>query len=85
MLCKEKNLYKTTEIEMARNDDMAIHAMCKVCLQPIDVEYKKEQFVPTREQVQFWQEIGNRVSPKIERVHHQFTSETFIFNSGPIE
>lgn len=81
-LCKEKNVYRQTEVEMARADDMTLHISCKVCLQPIDavdVQLKKEEFKPTREQVQFWSEIGNRVSPKIERVHHEFSAEKFVF------
>lgn len=78
-LCHEDNQFSTTDIEVFRNDDMALLVSCKVCFQPITTEYKKEEFHPTREQVQFWSEIGNRVSPKIERVQHEFSNENFVF------
>lgn len=80
-LCHENNLFKPSEAEMTRADDMSLHVVCKVCLQPLEVVYRKEEFKPSREMVQFWSEIGNRVSPKIERVQHEFSSEKFIFVS----
>lgn len=81
-LCTQKNIYKPTEVEMTRADDMSLHVACKACLQPIEVEHKKEEFKPSREMVQFWSEIGNRVAPKIERVSHEFSSENFVFVQG---
>lgn len=80
-LCREDNRFTTVEIESFRQDDMSIKASCKVCMQPVQIEHKKEEFKPTREQVQFWSELGNRVSPKIERVQHEFSSENFSFES----
>lgn len=79
LLCKQKNFYQPTEVEMTRDDNMDLHVACKVCLQPVEAEKKREEFKPSREQVQFWSELGNRLSPKIERVNHTFTSETFVF------
>lgn len=84
-LCHEKNLYRPTEAEITRDDDMKLNVKCKVCLQGIDVDLKREEFKPSREQVQFWSELGNRLSPKIERVQHSFSKEIFSFGSGESE
>jgi hypothetical protein len=81
-MCHEKNEYSVPEVEMTRNDDMKLNVSCKVCLQPVVPELKIEIFKPSREQVQFWSELGNRLSPKIERVQHQFSSENFSFVTG---
>lgn len=81
-LCHAKNEYSVAEMEMTRNDDMKLCPSCKVCLQPVEAELKSEMFKPSREQVQFWSELGNRLSPKIERVQHQFSSENFSFVTG---
>jgi hypothetical protein len=81
-ICHEVNKFTTTEADSFKDDNMQIKATCKVCLQPIQaVEHKKEEFKPSREQVQFWSEIGNRVSPKIERISHEFSSENFVFQT----
>lgn len=80
--CTEKNVYTEAEAELTRRDDMTLACHCKVCLQPLPVEKVEIPFKPTREQVQFWQELGNRLSPKIERVQHEFSKETFVFSSG---
>lgn len=81
-ICHEENRFTVSEAELFRTDDMKFKANCKVCLQPIEITHKEEEFHPTREQVQFWSEIGNRVSPKIERVQHEFSSENFQFVEG---
>lgn len=79
--CTQKNVYSTTELEMTRDDDMVLHPLCKVCMQPVEAELHEDQFKPTREQVQFWQELGNRLAPKVERVQHTFTDERFVFET----
>jgi len=79
-LCHGKSEYSVPEAELARQDDMSFCATCKYCLQPVEIEYQREEFKPTREMVQIWQELGNRLSPKIERVHHEFSKETFLFS-----
>jgi len=83
-LCHENNRYTVAEAETFRTDDFLFKATCKVCLQGVELVYQKEDFKPTREQVQFWSEIGNRVSPKIERVQHEFSNETFTFATEEI-
>lgn len=80
-LCHEQNRFSIIEAESFRQDDMNFKAACKICFQPVAIEHKREDFKPTREQVQFWSEIGARVSPKIERVHHEFSKENFIFET----
>lgn len=72
----------TYEVESQRNDEMQIEAECPACMmKPIKVELKKEDFKPTREQVEGWKELGNRLIPKIERVHHQFENVNIEFAS----
>lgn len=81
-LCHEKNEFETAEAEMFRNDDMTFAAKCKVCFQAIAIERKEIPQTHSREQVQFWSELGNRLAPKIERVQHEFTNEKFTFVEG---
>jgi len=82
-LCHETNKYSVVEFEAFKDENMAVKVLCRVCFQEVPgFEYKKEEFKPSREQVQFWSEIGNRVSPKIERVQHEFSTETFTFAEG---
>lgn len=81
-LCHGTSDYSVTEAEIVRRDDMSFAANCKTCLQSVELAYWKEEFKPTREMVQFWQELGNRLSPKIERVQHEYTKETFVFMEG---
>lgn len=80
-LCHEENKFTTTEIELFRQDDMSVKATCKCCMQPLVVEIHREAYKPSREQVQCWSEIGNRVSPKIERIQHEFSDEQFVFKT----
>lgn len=80
-ICDECNIFTVTEAEIYRQDDMTFKAQCKICMQPIGIERKEEPFKPSREQVQFWAELGNRKVPKIERVQHEFSSEKFEFIS----
>lgn len=68
-------------VEFYRNDDMQINFTCRVCTNPIDLAYEREEFKPTREQVQCAAEIGARVEPKREHVSHSFSDETFIFET----
>lgn len=81
-LCHEINKYRVSEVEATRDDAMKEHVNCKVCLQPVEAALVREEFKPSREQVQFWAEIGNRVSPKVERMLHSFSDETFVFQTG---
>lgn len=80
-ICSECNLYTVVEAEMMRTDSMDFKGQCKTCLQPVELLYHREEFKPSREQVQFWSELGNRKVPKIERVQHEFSSERFEFIS----
>lgn len=78
-ICHESNHYGVGEAEAFRNDNMVFEAKCLVCFQPVTLEYHKEEYKPTREQIQCLQMIGDRVSPKIERISHEFSGETFSF------
>lgn len=80
-LCHEENVYEETEAEMYRKDDMSMEFTCKVCMQPVTAEMHEDAYKPSREQVQFWAEIGNRLVPKVERVQHEFSKERFDFVS----
>jgi hypothetical protein len=75
----EMNLY---EAESQRNDDMQLEAECPACTyKPISLLLKQDAFTPSREQVEGWKELGNRLIPKIERVHHQFENVNIEFAS----
>lgn len=71
------------EAEEARDDNMDFAVSCPACTcAKCAVVLKEEPFKPTREQVEGWKELGQRLIPKIERVHHQFSKEEFVFESG---
>lgn len=75
----EMDLY---EVESVRGDDMTIAAECPSCMAvQVTVTMKREEFKPTREQVEGWKELGQRLIPKIERVHHQFENVDIVFES----
>lgn len=69
------------EAEAARDDEMASRMSCRQCGGPAQVQWRKESFKPTREQVEGWKEWGSRVEPKTERVHHQFENSEIVFES----
>lgn len=77
--CQEMNTYTLQEIETYRNDEMALEVKCKLCLQPVEASLREEPYEPTREMVQYWDSLGARLVPKVERVHHEFSNETFEF------
>lgn len=81
-VCQFKFEMDTYEAESSRNDDMQIESECPACtFKPIKLELKKEEFKPTREQVEGWKEIGSRLLPKVERTHHTFENTEIIFQS----
>jgi hypothetical protein len=68
-------------VESFRKDDMTLEVPCPVCYKPMLAQEMKEEFKPSREQVVSWQELGSRLIPKIERVHHQFENVNIQFES----
>lgn len=68
------------EIEALRNDDMDLVVECS-CGASMLVKECVEEMKPTREQVEGWKELGSRLIPKIERVHHQFENVEISFES----
>jgi hypothetical protein len=82
LICSVLNVFTENEAEAFRQDDMTFSATCSNCMQSLAIELKREDVRPSREQVQFWDGIGNRLVPKIERVQHEFSSETFKFVEG---
>lgn len=46
------------EIEMHRNDEMRVEMDCPVCSKPLVLEFRKEEFKPSREQVEAWKDLG---------------------------
>lgn len=69
------------EVEAHRGDDMSISVPCPACYKEASHELKVEAFLPSREQVEAWKELGSRLIPKVERVHHQFSNEEIIFEA----
>lgn len=78
-LCHEVNRFTLNEAEMFRQDDMSFKASCRICMQPVEIAKQESPFRVSREQVQFWSELGNRLVPKVERIHHQFSNEKITF------
>jgi hypothetical protein len=79
--CEYGGGMRAWEVENYRRDDMTLEVPCPVCYKLVTTELVKEDFQPTREQVVAWQELGARLIPKIERIHHQFDKSEIIFES----
>lgn len=54
---------------------------CDVCGAPVLMNKTEIPVKPTREQIVVWQELGARAVPKIERIQHEFTDETYSFKA----
>lgn len=80
--CKYEGTMNTYEVESYRGDDMALLVPCPACFQTAEVVLVKEPFRPSREQVEAWKDLGARLIPKIERVHHQFENSEIVFESS---
>lgn len=52
---------------------------CYLCNSPVLMTRHEQAVKPTREQIVVWSELGARAVPKIERVQHEFTDDTFVF------
>jgi len=71
------------EVEQYRTDELELTIECPGCKQAnVRAEKITTEFKPSREQVVAWQELGQRLIPKIERVHHQFENSEIVFESG---
>lgn len=81
-VCQFKNEWDGYTVEEARKDDMTVLLECHGCYKPLEPVKTEEPFKPSREQVEGWKEIGSRIIPKIERIHHQFSNEEIIFESS---
>jgi len=80
--CGYQGTMNVYEVEAARFDDMTIKDVtCPACYKPMVVELVKEKFEPSREQVEGWKELGARLIPKVDRVHHQFENVDIRFES----
>ena len=79
----EMNVY---EVESQRQDDMNVAVECPACcFKPVSASKKTEEFKPSREQIGAWQELGARLIPKVERVHHQFENVDIKFESEEVQ
>jgi hypothetical protein len=79
--CHESVKMLPYEAESCRDDDGSFNPLCRKCSAPLTLTEKEEEFKPTREQVEGWKELGSRLIPKIERVHHQFENVEIEFQS----
>lgn len=69
------------EVATHRQDDMTLEIPCPRCTKIMTAEEKSEAFTPSREQLVAWQDLGARLIPKIERVHHQFENSEIVFET----
>ena len=79
--CKFESLMTTYEVEAYRGDEMGLEVPCPACYRPMAVELVTEAFKPSREQVEGWKSIGDRLIPKTEKVHHTYDNCTIAFES----
>jgi hypothetical protein len=79
--CPYRGEMTTYEVESYRHDDMTLEVPCPVCYKPMLAQEMKEDFRPSREQVVAWQDLGARLIPKVERIHHAFENVDIKFES----
>lgn len=80
--CSFAGTMTSYEVEVYRSDEMVLDVPCPACFKPVEVERVREEFRPSREQVVAWQELGSRLIPKVERVHHQFENTEIVFQNS---
>jgi hypothetical protein len=83
--CKECQYAGTMtgyEAETHRDDTGTLEIPCPACFKKADFDYKREPFKPTREQIGAWQELGARLIPKVERIHHAFENTEIVFETS---
>ncbi len=83
--CEHKGEIDTYEAETFRNDDMSLTISCPACFKTVNHEYNKAEFKPSREQVEGWKTLGDRIIPKIERVSHAFENTEILFESEEVK
>jgi len=79
--CTYSGVMSTYEAESFRSDEMQLEIPCPACFKPVHFEHTKEPFLPNREQMEAWKALGDRLIPKVERVHHQFENVNISFES----
>lgn len=81
--CSYQGVLNTYEVESARSDDMlTANVECPVCFKITEPKLERQDFKPTREQVVAWQDLGSRLIPKVDRVHHSYENSEIIFESS---
>jgi hypothetical protein len=78
--CEGERDLLSYEVESKRNDEMEFEVLCS-CGNPMTIKEMVTEMKPTREQVEGWKELGSRLIPKVERVHHQFENVEISFES----
>jgi len=77
--CQKKYDLHAAVAESYRTDAGDLEMACRQCGGAVALERKEEIFKPSREQVACAVEVGARVEPKAERIHHSFSEEKFSF------
>jgi hypothetical protein len=83
-LCHEEYSIPAKVAEQYRDDSMKMVFECRLCKTPINLQYLKEEFHPSREQVQCAAEAGSRVEPKVERKINEFSTDTIAFMEAEV-
>lgn len=79
--CEYVGKMNSYEVESFRGDDMALLVPCPACFKTVAYTHIIAPFTPSREQVEAWKGIGDRLIPKTERVHHTYENSEIIFES----
>jgi hypothetical protein len=83
-LCHEEYVLPPSIAEQYRDDNMQMVFECRMCKSPVKLEHLKEEFRPSREQVQCAAEAGARVEPKVERKINEFSTDTIAFMEAEV-
>lgn len=80
--CQFDGNLNSYEAETFRDDDLQLRISCHACFKSVDFKYVRVPYKPTREQIEILKEVGSRIIPKIERVHHQFENTEILFQNS---
>ena len=79
--CAYRGKMDLYEVESFRKDDMTLEVPCPGCFHTLESELKHDVFKPSREQVEGWKAIGDRLLPKVERAVNTFENVDIVFSN----
>jgi hypothetical protein len=79
--CGYKDEWTEYQVESTRQDDLTLKPECPICFEEVKLNKQEKPFSLNREQMDHWKELAARFWPKVERISHQFSSESIVFET----